>query len=131
MSIVKPIVKEQQKTNKQVLSSVLSEACSDHSLKTFIADNPKRAIVRESLSHAAKFACEYCFSHGEPVKNFVSNTVQNEIVQLENLKSQTTNTETREVLDQTIKQLRKKKEILKLYGQIIPEMEKSEPELPF
>lgn len=31
-------------------------------IKTFIGDNPKRAIIREALNHASKYACEYCMS---------------------------------------------------------------------
>ena len=31
-------------------------------LSAFIADNLKRAILRESLNHASNFACEYCIS---------------------------------------------------------------------
>ena len=38
-------------------------------LSHVIADNPKRAFVRNSLSHGAKFACEYCFSNGISLKD--------------------------------------------------------------
>lgn len=31
-------------------------------LDAFIADNPKRSIVRECLCHSSNFACEYCTS---------------------------------------------------------------------
>ena len=31
----------------------------------FIADNPKRAFARNSVAHAGKYACEYCFGKGE------------------------------------------------------------------
>lgn len=31
-------------------------------LKALIADNPKRSDIREALSHASNFACEYCIS---------------------------------------------------------------------
>ena len=34
----------------------------DLEISKFIADNPKRAIVREALNHAAHYACEYCTS---------------------------------------------------------------------
>ena len=35
---------------------------ANYSLTNFIADNLKRAVVKEVLNHASNFGCEYCFS---------------------------------------------------------------------
>ena len=37
---------------------------TDTELTHVIADNPKRAFVRNSLCHGARFACEYCYAQG-------------------------------------------------------------------
>ena len=49
---------------KAVLTEIDSNDCQ---LSHVIADNPKRAFVRNSLSHGAKYACEYCFAQGLPL----------------------------------------------------------------
>ena len=48
--------------------AVLTEIdLNDCQLSHVIADNPKRAFVRNSLSHGSKYACEYCFAQGLPL----------------------------------------------------------------
>ena len=58
--IIRPIDKYQVPLRPQ-LSSIL-EDLEENSvcISAFIGDNPKRALVREALSHSARFACEYC-----------------------------------------------------------------------
>ena len=60
--IVRPIVKNAL-NYRETLSLVIDDI-HDNNLKiqTFIGDNPKRAIVREALNHASRYACEYCSS---------------------------------------------------------------------
>ena len=33
-------------------------------ISAVIADNPKRALIRNSLNHASTYPCEYCFARG-------------------------------------------------------------------
>ena len=53
---------------KNIIDDLHSSQCV---ITKFIGDNPKRAIVREALNHAARYACEYCVSKAER-----SNTVK-------------------------------------------------------
>ena len=47
------------------LTEVLTDVQTNNCLLTHvIADNPKRAFLRNSLSHGARFACEYCIAQG-------------------------------------------------------------------
>lgn len=51
--------------NYQQLSLVLLDVIGNNiKIEAFIADNPKRAFLRNSLQHSAKFGCEYCFECG-------------------------------------------------------------------
>ena len=46
---------------REYLEPIINELHECHcKAKKFIADNPKRAIVREALNHASHYACEYC-----------------------------------------------------------------------
>ena len=48
---------------RQYLDKIIKDLHSCHcTISQFIRDNPKRAIVREALNHAAHYACEYCIS---------------------------------------------------------------------
>ena len=56
--------------NEDQLSLVMSDVLANNLLLlAMIADNPKRAFLRKSLQHSAKFACEYCFVSGVLFKN--------------------------------------------------------------
>ena len=66
-------------------------------ITNFIADNPKRLFVRNSLCHSSRYACEYCEAHGictvkESVKTCPKKQLQNQIkeitTQIENLQTQ-------------------------------------------
>ena len=37
---------------------------NDLEIDTFVADNPKRALVREALNHASYYPCEMCEQKG-------------------------------------------------------------------
>ena len=65
--VMKPIEKYPLKY-KETLAEII-EDIHDNNLQIteFIGDNPKRAIVREALNHASRYACEYCYS---PAVNF-------------------------------------------------------------
>ena len=101
LTIIKAIEKDSLNQN-EVLQSVLNETTTSHCLKTFIADNPKRSFIRQSLSHSAKYACEYCFSHGDPVKKFIRAPESSELGTLENILSETTNTESVQALTKAL-----------------------------
>ena len=77
-------------------------------LKTFIADNPKRAFIRDSLSNGAKYACEYCFSNGVIIKDSQP-SFQQDLSTLQTIKSNETNEEHIKVLDNYIQQVQRKK----------------------
>lgn len=55
-----------------ILNSLHENGCP---LFAFIADNPKRAIIREALNHASNYGCEYCnskavqYSHGKAMSS--------------------------------------------------------------
>lgn len=45
------------------LEAILNDLSDCHCiLEALIADNPKRAMIREALNHASSYACEYCTS---------------------------------------------------------------------
>ena len=44
---------------KKIITQLHESGCK---ITTFVGDNPKRAIVREALNHASRYACEYCTS---------------------------------------------------------------------
>ena len=50
-----------------MLKNVVNDLNYNHfTIDDMICDNPKRSIVRNALSHAAKYACEYCTSSAVP-----------------------------------------------------------------
>ena len=66
--IVHPIGKFPIKHRDQ-LQSLLSDLNDNSCIITeVIADNPKRAILRECLNHAALYPCEYCEAKGTRLK---------------------------------------------------------------
>ena len=57
LQIVRPIVKDQV-NNRMYLESLLQELKANQChITDFIADNPKRSFVRDSIAHAGKYAC--------------------------------------------------------------------------
>ena len=45
-------------------SDVLQDVQTQGDIVHYIADNPKRAIARDSLQHISNYPCEYCFAKG-------------------------------------------------------------------
>lgn len=66
VKILRPIKKEA--VNHHEHFRTVLDAISEENLiiKCVVADNPKRAFMRDSLQHSAKFAYEYCFECGVP-----------------------------------------------------------------
>ena len=65
IKIVRPLHKyrpDNRKYLQQVLEDLQRNNCH---ISEFICDNPKRAIIRDSVSHSGKYACEYCFGAGQ------------------------------------------------------------------
>ena len=62
---MRPLNKYSVSTRTQ-LNKFLSDLGKNNvHITDFIGDNPKRSLVRESLSHSSKYACEYCFASAE------------------------------------------------------------------
>ena len=69
IKILRPINKYPMK-NEQYFGQVLNDLQSNEIiLSDFIADNPKRSFARNALCHSARYACEYCTSHGISTAN--------------------------------------------------------------
>ena len=56
-------------------------------IQAFIGDNPKRAFLRNSLQHSAKFACEYCFGCGITFTNAGEEEIRTLVNQIQNQKN--------------------------------------------
>ena len=79
LTIVRPINKSQL-NHREIFDNLLKQVTDKHTLSHFISDNLKRAFVRDSMCHSAKFACEYCFQSGTPLRNVQpSKSVENQI----------------------------------------------------
>ena len=87
---------------KTVLNDLDSNNCT---LSQVVADNPKRAFVRNSLSHGARYACEYCFANGIPLRD--TKELHNEIALCEQKKETIPNST-------NISEKQKKRQLLEL-----------------
>lgn len=68
VKIIRPINKYPVDHQEQ-LSLVLDDLTeNDLELDSFVADNPKRAFLRNSVQFCGKFGCEYCFQQGVPFR---------------------------------------------------------------
>lgn len=65
LKIIRPLSKHPI-DHRKILELVLNPVISHPKLilKNFIADNPKRAFLRNSLQHSGRYSCEYCFESG-------------------------------------------------------------------
>ena len=73
LRIVKPIKKidfDHTLHFNLALNDIYSSNCK---VRYFIGDNPKRAIVRQCLSHSSWYPCEYCSCKGTKI---VTNDVE-------------------------------------------------------
>lgn len=64
VKIIRPLVKGHVDHLAEFASVIDSIIDKGLKIKTVVADNPKRAFVRNSMQHSAKYACEYCFQSG-------------------------------------------------------------------
>ena len=83
VKIVRPINKfpiDNQEQFSLVLES-LSE--NDLQLENMVADNLKRAIIRNSVQFCGKFGCEYCFQSGVPFRSTSSEESEGIIQQIQ------------------------------------------------
>ena len=60
---------------EKVLADLDKNTCT---LTHVIADNPKRAFLRNSLSHGARYPCEYCSAQGISLRD--TEYVKNELL---------------------------------------------------
>ena len=65
----------------KVLDEITTNSCE---LSHVIADNPKRAFMRNSLCHGARYACEYCFANGVSLRE--SSEIQDRLRNIERKK---------------------------------------------
>ena len=72
IKIVWPLNKYPINNNEQFSEVINSVMALNLIIQAIIADNPKRAFMKNSLQHSSKHACEYCFQCG------VSFTLTNE-----------------------------------------------------
>ena len=64
IKIVRPL-KKQHLDHQLLLASVLDEVITNQlKIGAMVADNPKRAFLRNSLQFCARHGCEYCFQPG-------------------------------------------------------------------
>lgn len=85
LRIIRPIIKDTV-NHHEVLKSVLDDISEQNLIiKNIVGDNPKRAFMRDSMQHSAKFAYEYCFECGVPFSQTI-NEPNNEI--LKNINNQ-------------------------------------------
>ena len=63
-TILRPIHKDSFDKYKELDTFILNVIDQGNQISKFIADNPKRAFVRHSLSHSGTFPCEYCNARG-------------------------------------------------------------------
>lgn len=69
LRIVRPLVKFRP-DHQAHLDTFMSDICSNNvQIQAFIGDNPKRAIARNSKTHASYFPCEYCEAKGLLLSN--------------------------------------------------------------
>lgn len=62
MKIVRPLNKNTINNGSQLDDFLTDLDINELKMIDFVADNPKRSIVRQALNHASTFACEYCVS---------------------------------------------------------------------
>ena len=60
IKLIKPYNRYKYNEQKMIQSVFTDINSTDIIIDEVICDNPKRAIMRNSLCHSAKFACEYC-----------------------------------------------------------------------
>lgn len=72
LKIVRPL-KRKSTNNRDILDTVVDDVQEANLvIEDVIADNPKRAIIREAKNHASNYSCEYCHTKGTQFKNNVA-----------------------------------------------------------
>lgn len=110
IKIIRPLNKAYIDEIKQLSSVISALIASQLIIQALIADNPKRAFIRNSLQHSGRHSCEYCFesgmlftgTSGEEIVSFLKNIEEqkkelnqqielleetNDIMQIETLKN--------------------------------------------
>ena len=60
LKIIRPLNKYKLNYRSQLRQILDAMLQNDLILEKLVADNPKRAILREALNHCSNYACEYC-----------------------------------------------------------------------
>ena len=68
LKIIRPLVKFHVNNQEEFVAVLNAILAADLVLQALIGDNPKRAFLRFSLQHSAKWSCEYCFECGISLK---------------------------------------------------------------
>ena len=64
LRIIRPLTKTSVQFRDELNKVLTDIEQNDYDLTHIIADNPKRAFLRNGLCHGAKYACEYCYQTG-------------------------------------------------------------------
>ena len=62
--LVRPLKKEYVDNHEEFKKFILDICENDTHIDTLVADNLKRAVLKQCLNHAALYPCEYCFAKG-------------------------------------------------------------------
>lgn len=82
VKLIRPLVKLDSNIDKRVLGEVLDEISENNlRLKQYIADNKKRATVKDCKNHAAWHPCEYCYAKGIKIELNVNAPAKKKIEQ--------------------------------------------------
>ena len=66
LTIVRPVQKSFVDNQLELEGFVKEVISQDIQITSFVADNPKRAIIRHARSHGAAYPCEYCNTKAVP-----------------------------------------------------------------
>ena len=69
IKIVRPLQKGYVNNEEQLDLVLRAVLIADLIIQAVIGDNPKRAFLKFSLQHSARFSCEYCFESGVSLKD--------------------------------------------------------------
>ena len=77
--LVRPLSKEKMDTRKTLRGVFDDIASNEYIIKQYIADNLKRAQVKEIKCHSGWYACEYCYAKGTKIDLTQNSTARTRI----------------------------------------------------
>ena len=64
LKMIRPLCRYKDLQSRSHLGQVVDNLMGECQIVQYVADNPKRAIARDSLQHNSSFPYEYCFAKG-------------------------------------------------------------------